>query len=292
MKRIVLLALIANCIFIVQCSRFEKQAPTMTTMTFNIRLNLESDGDNAWPNRKEIATSMITFYTPDIFGVQEALMGQVMDLEERLPEYNWIGVGRDDGKTQGEFMAIFYLKNRFELLDQSTFWLSETPDKPGKGWDAAWVRVVTWGHFKDLNTGKTFYHFNTHLDNRGEQARQEGARLLLREIHRIANNAPVIVTGDFNADPDSRPYEILTKGDAKNEFKLIDAKTISQHPHHGSRRTFNGFDLETLKTEAGPIDYIFVQNQVGVLKHGTLSDTFNGYFPSDHMPVIALLSLP
>lgn len=260
-------------------------------MTFNIRLNLPSDGVNAWPNRKEMATSMIHFYAPDIFGVQEALMGQVKDFEQRLPGYAWIGVGRDDGQQQGEFMAIYYRKDRFELLDQATFWLSETPNKPGKGWDAAWVRVVTWGHFKDLNTGKTFYHFNTHLDNKGEQARQEGAKLLLSKIQAIAGGTPVIVTGDFNADPDSRPYQILTQGVNDMGFKLMDAKLSSRTPHHGPRRTFNGFDLESLKTEAGPIDYIFVQNKIEVLKHATLSDTFDGFFPSDHMPVLAVLNI-
>ncbi len=264
---------------------------SLTVMTFNIRLNLPSDSVNAWPQRKEIATSMIKFYQPHIFGVQEALYGQVKDLEERLPAYNWIGIGRDDGKQQGEFMAIYYLKDRFELLDESTFWLSETPDRPGLGWDAAWNRVVTWGHFKDLKTGSTFYHFNTHLDNRGERARQEGAKLLRSRIQSIAGNEVVIVTGDFNAVPSSKPYEIMTKDSGERSVKLNDAKQRSLLPHHGPARTSNGFDLETLKTEAAPIDYIFIGNGIDVLKHATLSDTFDGYFPSDHMPVLAELRI-
>ena len=278
-------------LLVFSCGSETNQPSSIDVMTFNIRLNLVSDGINAWPNRKEMATSMIKFYAPHIFGVQEALSEQVKDLEDRLPEYAWIGVGRDDGMEGGEFMAIYYLKDRFELLDQATFWLSETPDKPGKGWDAAWIRVVTWGHYKDLYTGKTFYHFNTHLDNRGEQARQEGSKLLLEKIQVIAGLEPIIVTGDFNAGPDSRPYEILTSGADDKGFKLSDSKVISQSPHHGSKRTFNGFDLESLKTETGPIDYIFVQNRIEVLKHATLSDTFDGHFPSDHMPVLAEIEI-
>lgn len=275
-------------IFLLACDRAVPNSH-LQVMTFNIRLNLASDGENAWPHRKEMATSMIRFYAPDIFGVQEALLDQVTDLEARLPEYGWIGVGRDDGKKAGEFMAIYYLKERFQVLEQATFWLSETPDKPGKGWDAAYMRIVTWARFKDQQTGKEFFHFNTHFDNQGEIARQESARLLLAKIHAIAAGEAVILTGDFNADPQSRPYHILTDGIDGEGFMLLDSKEASQLPHHGSSRTFNGFDLESLTTEAGPIDYIFVQNQIKVLKHATLTDSFNGFFPSDHMPVYAEL---
>ncbi len=285
MKHVFRVSQIFLSLFLFQCSSTDTQTAVITCMTFNIRLNLPSDGANAWPHRKEMATSMLHFYAPDIFGVQEALLDQINDLEESLPEYGWIGVGRDDGQAAGEFMAIYYLKERFKLLEQATFWLSETPDQPGKGWDAAWIRVVTWGHFKDQITGKTFYHFNTHLDNRGEQARREGASLLLSKIQSIAGIEPVILTGDFNADPSSKPYEIICKGIKGEGLALMDSKSISQLPHHGPNRTFNGFDLESLNSESGPIDYIFVKNQIKVLKHATLSDTFDGFFPSDHMPV-------
>ena len=290
MKLLRVVTLSVVLLLIMSCGT-DSPTSVLKVMTFNIRLNLPSDGVNAWPNRKDMATRMIQFYAPDIFGVQEALVGQVNDLEDRLPEYDWIGVGRDDGHEQGEFMAIYYLREKFELLDQATFWLSETPDKPGKGWDAAWIRVVTWGHFKEKATGQTFYHFNTHLDNRGEQARQEGAKLLLTKIQGIAGSEPVFVTGDFNADPESIPYQILTHGVDKSGFKLKDAKHISRLPHHGPDRTFNGFDLESLKTGAGPIDYIFVQNNIEVLKHATLAETIDGFFPSDHMPVLAEIEL-
>ena len=284
------LILLFMLVLILSCDS-EIPSPSLKVMTFNIRLNLASDGANAWPNRREMTTSMIRFYAPDIFGVQEALLDQVTDLEKRLLDYSWIGVGRDDGREAGEFMAIYFLKDRFELLDQATFWLSETPEIPSLGWDAGWIRVVTWGHFTDLHTGKTFYHFNTHLDSQGEQARQAGARLLLSKMKSITASEPVVLTGDFNADPTSKAYEIVTQGVNGGGFKLIDSQKISQHPHHGPKRTFNGFDLNSLKTEVGPIDYIFVQNRIDVLKHATLSDTFHGFFPSDHMPVYAELSL-
>lgn len=258
----------------------------LNVMTFNVRINLPSDGQNAWPNRKEMAASMIHFYEPDIFGVQEALQGQVHDLSQRLPDYNWLGVGRDDGAQAGEYMAIFYLKSRFKLLQENTFWLSEHPESTGLGWDAAYIRVVTWAHFEDLKTGQRFYHFNTHFDNRGEIARRQSADLLLKKIQEIAGSSSVIVTGDFNCSPESDPYQILTGSDL-----LTDSKTISQEPHHGPSRTFNRFDLETLKTTELPIDYIFVSKTIEVLKHATLSDTIDGHFPSDHMPVLARINI-
>lgn len=268
------------------CSSVSEPPQDIDIMTFNVRINLVSDGENAWPNRKEMAASMIRFYEPDVFGVQEALEEQVSDLSERLLEYAWIGVGRDDGQQAGEYMAIFYLKHRFKLLKGDTFWLSETPQQPGLGWDAAYIRVVTWAKFQDTQTGKTFFHFNTHFDNRGEVARQESAKLLLSRIQNIAGETPVIVTGDFNTPPDSEPYRILTGSDL-----LTDAKVKTESPHHGPSRTFNRFDLENLKTPEPPIDYIFVSNQIRVLKHATLSDTFDGYFPSDHMPVLATITI-
>lgn len=261
--------------------------PVIRVMTFNIRVNVPSDGVNAWPNRKDMAAGMIRFHHADIVGIQEALVGQVHDLAERLPNYNWFGVGRDDGKKQGEFMAIFYLKERFEVLEDSTFWLSEHPETPGKGWDAACNRVVTWGQFMDHKTDKRLYLFNTHFDHRGETARQESAKLLLRSIKQLTEGACAVVTGDFNSTPQSIPYKIMTWNfNAESVSSLHDAKTVSVHPHHGPNRTFTGFDLSKLMETAPPIDYIFVTDQIKVLNHGTLSDTFDGFLPSDHMPVV------
>jgi endonuclease/exonuclease/phosphatase family metal-dependent hydrolase len=257
-------------------------------MTFNVRVNVQSDSLNAWPYRKEIVASMIRFHHADIIGIQEALLDQVKDLAERLPNYNWFGVGRDDGDEQGEFMAIFFKEERFKVINSSTFWLSENPEIPGKGWDAVCNRVVTWGKFKDSKTGKIFYHFNTHFDHMGEIAREESAKLLLKQINNITGDSDVIVTGDFNSTPNSIPYKILTQDSAReSELKIIDAKMVSHHPHHGPNSTFTGFNLSNLKDKGQPIDYIFITDGIEVLNHGTLSDTFDGFFPSDHMPVIA-----
>lgn len=280
MKHFIVLLMFILVFQLSACSDSDKQTHPMDVMSFNVRINLPSDGDYAWPNRKEMAASMIRFYEPDLFGVQEALQGQVNDLSERLPEYDWLGVGRDDGRETGEYMAIFYLKDRFKHLNGNTFWLSEHPETPGLGWDAAYIRVVTWAQFQDQQSGQIFYYFNTHFDNRGELARQESARLLLSKIPSIAGEAPFIVTGDFNSYPDSETYKILTASPL-----LTDTKAISLHLHHGPTRTFNGFDLESLKSTEQPIDHIFASKDVKVLKHATLADSFDGYFPSDHFPV-------
>ena len=265
----------------------EEMAETMRVMTFNIRVNVASDGINAWPNRRDMAAGMIRFHHADIVGTQEALIGQLHDLQKRLPDYDWCGIGRDDGAEQGEFCAVFYLKERFELLDHSTFWLSEHPDTPGKGWDSDYNRIVTWGEFKDKESGQRFFFFNTHFDHIAETARRQSARLLLQKIKMLTGDSHVIVAGDFNAEPDSKPYEILTGNAAQTSgATLKDTKSLSIYPHHGPARTFTAFRFSALKETVPPIDHIFITGGM-VINHGTLSDTFDGLFPSDHMPVLA-----
>jgi len=257
-------------------------------MTFNIRVNVPSDSLNSWPYRRDMAASMIRFHRADILGVQEALAGQVEDLAERLPGYDWFGVGRDDGREEGEYMAIFYLRERFSVIRHSTFWLSENPDIPGRGWDAACNRVVTWGEFRDARSGKKFYHFNTHFDHMGDLAREESAKLLKRKIQEIAGNSEAAVTGDFNSTPNSIVYQILTRDSTGGSgFNLADARTVSLNPHHGPTGTFTGFQFTGLLEKSMPIDYILITKNIQVIHHGTLSDTFDGSFPSDHMPVLA-----
>jgi endonuclease/exonuclease/phosphatase family metal-dependent hydrolase len=257
-------------------------------MTFNIRYDEPCDKENAWPNRKELVASMIRFHQADLVGVQEALERQMRDLERLLPDYAWVGVGRADGKAGGEFSAIIYRKSRFNLIESSTFWLSETPDVPGKGWDAAYPRIVTWARLKDTTTGKIFFHFNTHFDHRGVRAREESARLLLKRIYTIAGQLPVVVTGDFNFNESSKGYEILTSKTLEKEIgsqaSLRDARYLSQHGHHGPASTFNEFKALVPEMK---IDYVFIKGTVRVLQHGALSDTWNGRFPSDHLPVLA-----
>lgn len=286
---------IALCMLLIPasiCRADDASASQLRIMTYNIRFNNPGDGDNAWPNRKDMAAGMIRFHGADIAGLQEALRGQVDDLAERLPEFAWFGVGRDDGLDAGEFMAIFYRKDRLDLLESDTFWLSETPEKPGIGWDAACNRVVTWGRFRDKKTGTEFYHLNTHFDHKGETARRKSAELLLSRIVQITGAYPVTVSGDFNADPDSEPVKIITHGVAgKPETRLIDSKAVSLYPHHGPSGTWSAFTSPGAPGDK-PIDYIFLKNGVSVIMHGTLSDTFDGRFPTDHMPVLAVVVMP
>jgi endonuclease/exonuclease/phosphatase family metal-dependent hydrolase len=252
-------------------------------MTFNIRYNTEKDGINKWDNRKDRAAEMLKFYEVDFCGMQEALNGQINDLQERLPEYNHFGLGRDDGKEKGEFSPIFYNKTKFKLLKQETFWLSETPEKPSKGWDANLPRIVTWGYFKDLKSKAKFYVFNTHYDHIGKIARAESSKLILKKIKEIAGSENAILMGDFNATPSDEPIKIIMDG-------LTESSKLSETPHFGPESTFNGF--EGKEQDNRRIDYVFVNNpKLKVLKHATLTNTWAGLFASDHHPVMAVISL-
>ena len=281
MKRFLFLFLTA--IVVVSAS-----AQPLNVMTFNIRLNTSSDGENAWPFRKNKAASQILFHDVHILGVQEALHDQMMDLKEWLTDFSYVGVGRDDGKTAGEYSAIFYDSTRLKLLKTQTFWLSEQPNVPGsKSWDAAITRIVTWAEFKDRKTKRKFFVFNTHFDHIGKTARAESAKIILQKVKEIAGKHPVIVTGDFNSTPSDDPYKIIT--DSNNPDRLTDSKTICLTPHYGPTGTFNAFKDKEISHE--PIDYIFVKNKIRVLRHGTISESWQGRFSSDHFPVFATLSL-
>lgn len=262
--------------------------PSFRVMSFNIRYDEPRDQENAWPKRKEMVASMIRFHRADLVGVQEALRHQLDDLKSLLPDYSWYGAGRDDGKLKGEFSAILYHRTRFQLLAGSTFWLSETPAVPGsRSWDAAITRVVTWAKFRDKQANKIFFHFNTHFDHLGVRAREQSAHLLLSKITQIAGPAPVIVTGDFNFNESTAGYRILTGGEGDKggtKDKLKDARDISAHGHHGPTATFNNFKA---LVPGARIDYVFVRGAVAVLQHGILADTWDGRFPSDHLPVLA-----
>ena len=255
-------------------------------MSFNIRLANPQDGVDYWPNRKDLVASMIRYHEADIVGLQEALRSQLDDLSELLPDYAWYGLCRTDGSVMpepdNEFSAILYRRDRFELLDSATFWLSERPEEVGsKGWDAALPRITSWLKLRDKASGKEFYHFNTHFDHRGTQARAESARLLAQRIREMAGESPVLLTGDFNCVPTDEPYRILTdKGSG-----LADALFLSELPHHGPLSTWSGFQFPGLPGRR--IDYIFVNDKVKVLRHAILSDSWSGRFPSDHLPVLA-----
>lgn len=283
----------------------EASSESINVMSFNIRYNNPEDGENAWPYRKEMVAETIRFQKVDIGGLQEALHGQLKDLEALLPEYGWFGVGRDDGRQEGEYTAVFYLKSRSKILNQSTFWLSETPEKPGKGWDAACPRIVTWGKIEDTLTKTIFFFFNTHLDHVGKIARNKSAELLLKKISGLAGNHPVILAGDFNCTEKDTPYKILTSreqtGFLKEEYEevaslrlnlgfpelplLCDTYYLSKEKHYGSTQTFNGFQDEI--NPGYRIDFIFVRNIEEVLRYGIISEKWDGRFVSDHNAVLA-----
>lgn len=259
---------------------------SFNVMTYNIRMNTPDDGVNAWPLRKDKVTGLLRFHQPDIFGVQEALLEQMQDIEAGLPDFDHVGVGRDDGKTQGETMAVFFRKARFEKLEDGTFWLSETPEKSGIGWDAACNRTCTWVKFKDKFNNQMFYFFNTHLDHRGNIAKENGARLILRKINEInTENLPLILTGDFNSIRQDEPIKIIKDvlKDSREETETVPyglEGTIG-----GSNGGFNVNDRDRI------IDYIFVNSKIRVLRYGILSDSFGLYYPSDHLPVFTELQV-
>jgi len=259
----------------------------LNVMTFNIRYNTKNDSLNAWPYRKDNAASQIKFHNVHILGIQEALHEQMLDLGQSLSQYKYVGVGRDDGKTKGEYSAIFYDTTRLKLLGSATFWLSLTPGIPGsKSWDAAITRIVTWAKFTDTRIKKTVFVFNTHFDHLGKEARRESAGLLKQKVKEIAGNNPVVITGDFNSRPSDDPIKILT--DPPDKDKFIDTKAVSLTPHYGPQGTFNAFTSK--ETDNEPIDFIFLKGKWKVLQHATFSQTWGGSFSSDHFPVFAKLS--
>lgn len=253
----------------------------LRVMSFNIRYNNPEDGKRAWDHRKEEVSSLIQFYGPDLIGLQEVLHGQLTYLEGKLVNYGRVGVGRDDGQQAGEYSPVFYRKSRFELLNHGTFWLSETPNSPSVGWDASMKRIATWGQFRHKEPGDTVFFLNTHFDHRGEQARQESARLIRRWLADHAANHPVVVTGDFNSNPTSEPYHVLTEGD-----DLRDAYTASKLPSVGPNRSFSGFAVAD-SLPGDRIDYVFVSPRIEVTNHAIISSFSDGYYPSDHLPVVA-----
>lgn len=251
--------------------------PHLHIATYNLRMNTPSDSINAWPNRKEAVKSLVRFHEFDVFGTQEGFRDQLEDLSE-MQEYHFAGCGRDDGHIAGEHSAIFYRHDRFSLLDKGDFWLSETPDIPSFGWDAnSHKRLCSWVKLYDRQNCVTFYVFNAHYDHRGQEARRESSKLILRKISEIADQSPVFFMGDLNAGPENEAVVILNK-------VFADAYNHSEEPPYGPLGTFNDFDINRPLTDR--IDYIFVNGRVRVIKYGVLSDSNHQRYPSDHLPVM------
>ncbi len=263
---------------------FSQNDSTLNVMSFNIRYNNPADGEYAWPNRKDRVASIIRFHEADLVGLQEVLRGQIDDLEELLPQYRWIGVGRDDGEDGGEFSPIFYKPDRFNVLDTGTFWLSETPEVIGsKSWDAAITRIANWALMQDLESKQEFLYLNTHFDHRGVEARTNSAALIIDRIETLAQGRPIIVSGDFNVPPSAAAYDTMTSA-------LDDSYLKSSITPHGPEGTFGGFEVGSTANDRR-IDYIFVDSSINVWRYAALSDQWNGSYPSDHLPVLIELSL-
>ncbi|HEX3726380.1 MAG TPA: endonuclease/exonuclease/phosphatase family protein [Pirellulales bacterium] len=258
----------------------------LRVMTFNIRYAAAPDGENAWNKRKELLESVVEKTNPDLLGAQEVLAGQADFLKEKLGDYTLVGVGRDDGKRAGEFTALWFRTSRFGLVDSGTFWLSETPEKVGsKGWDAALPRTVTWARLKDHAAGdREFYFLNTHWDHKGNQARIESGKIIRRWLAQHADNAPAIVTGDFNVNDDHEGYQaLLATGDGGP--KLVDAYRQVHAKQRADEATFHGF---TGNRRGKPIDFILATPEFSASEATIIRSNDNGRYPSDHYPVLAV----
>lgn len=242
-------------------------------ISYNIRLAHKNDGNNHWEYRKQASLNMMRTECPTVVGVQELLKSQLDYLRDSLPEYGVIGVGRDNGVDAGEHMAIFYRKERVELLDWGTFWLSDTPDVPSRGWDAMCRRTCTWAKFRHISTGKHFVHLNTHLDHAGVEARREGLRLIANKVKEMfEEQTPIFLTGDFNIPTDDDAFEVL-----KPMFE--DAREVAPVSDH--RPTFNGWGKKELV-----IDHIFVRGAKAHTFRVLCDENYGAPYISDHYPIV------
>lgn len=279
MKKLLLLML-AVFMPLLSCFAVEPESTSLRWCTFNIRL--KNDGDDkagfGWNVRRDRVANYIKDKAIDIVGMQEVLHPQLLDLLERLPQYDYVGVGRADGKTKGEYSPIFFLKDKFEVLDKGNFWLSETPDVPGsKGWDAAIERIASYAKLKDKGTGKIFMAVNTHFDHVGVTARRESAKLIMKKIQEIVGNRPAVVTGDFNVTEDDEAYVTMTT----DAFRMNDAYHMTPN-HTGTVYTFQNF-LRTSPLECDKIDFIFLTPTIRV-KHSHIEVQSPENLLSDHNP--------
>jgi len=252
------------------------QEKSMRIMTYNIRYANENPGEE-WSTRKYLISEMIKFHKPDIFGVQEALKIQIDFLTENFMDFYWVGVGRENGDKEGEYSAIFVNK-KFTLIDNGTYWLSQTPDYPSIGWDAAFKRLVTWVKVSNPSTLDTLIVLNTHFDHISKTARKNSSSLILEKTKPFISNFPVILMGDFNDTDPSDFYKTLTKNNIFHNAQYQPNVT-----DYGTSITFNGFGTDFGE---GKIDFIFVNNKIKVLRHGIIGDKIKGQYASDHMPVI------
>ena len=251
----------------------------LKVMSYNIRMGAAKDGTNSWEYRYPATALMLEDQKPDVFGVQEAFKYQIRFIEDNFTDYDCVGVGRDDGKEKGEFMSIFWNKKTVKMVKWGTFWLSETPEKPSMGWDAACKRTATWALMKDKKTGKQFYFVNTHLDHRGSEAQRKGLELIVSRISQInPKGYPMVLTGDFNVKPNNDALKDL-------DTKMMSARKIA--PRTDNHPTFNNWGK--IKPDM-VIDYIYVSGFSACPEYHTVTEKYGTWkYVSDHYPIYAKL---
>jgi endonuclease/exonuclease/phosphatase family metal-dependent hydrolase len=265
-------------------------AQELRVMSFNIRYGTAQDGENAWPLRRGLLEDVLRAFDADVLGVQEALHFQLEELAESFPHMGWVGVGRDDGLTAGEYSAIFYRKSRLELLEDGTFWFSDTPRIPGSmTWGNELPRICTWARFRDREADRTFTVFNLHWDHRSQLSREKGAALLLERIRELSGRGGpgegILVTGDFNAGEGNPAYRTLLEAE---DPVLLDSFRVL-HPDAREVGTFHGFRGGT---QGEKIDGVLVGPGWTVLEAAIVRTHSGSLFPSDHYPVTAVLAWP
>lgn len=258
-------------------------------LTFNIRYGTANDGEDAWPHRQEMVSDLIRDESPDFCGLQEALRFQIDFIRKAVPEYAECGAGREDGKTKGEYSAILYRESRWRLDRGDTVWLSDTPTEPGSAsWGNSIPRIVTWGRFIEKKTGQEIYVFNTHFDHRSQPSREKSAEFTAALIAREAGNAPVVLTGDFNAGEQNPAIIRIKQQDGEDAIGLVDTFRVA-HPDAKEVGTFNGFKG---RTDGEKIDFVFANPKVIVKSAEILRAHQDSRYPSDHFPVNAELVFP
>ncbi len=259
------------------------KAQEITVGSYNIRFDNKGDTGNLWVDRGPVVAELIRFHDFDVLGIQEGLKNQLDDLSKALPEYARYGKGRNDGKEAGEHSVIYYRKDRFKLINSGDFWLSETLDKPGLGWDATCCnRICSWIYLQEVKTNKKFYVFNVHFDHQGVVARKESGTLMVKQIRKIAGSEPVLLTGDFNGDRNSEWYKTIAQSEV-----VADVHGMVKHPY-ANNSSMNGFRIPR---NNAVIDHIFMSRHFTALKWGILTDTYFGKYPSDHFPILAKVTL-
>ena len=285
------IATLVGLFVVTGCASFKQQTIVIDNSTakgqakiisYNIRRGdlAKDDGSNAWKKRRNATLEMIKREAPSAFGLQEALIDQVQFIAKAFPQYGHVGVGRDNGKTGGEIMAIFYLKDKFTLLDSGTYWLSETPDKVSRGWDAACNRTLTWVKLQEKTTGKTLYYFNTHLDHKGEIARQESVKLIVQIINdKVPAGTAVVLGGDLNSTIENAIFDPLRNNG------MLSARATA--PVTDGKGTFNAFGT----APTGIIlDHFFLRNTKAI-SFRTLDGDYGAPYISDHYPIETVIEL-